>query len=119
MTERLAYSIAEAAEAIGISQDTFYKLIQRGKVHSVLVGKRRLIPRASLLELLGVATEEAEGRIIENNSVAFSLAASATLLPLVPPDKRRQLSSSLLDEHVAESKSAHDQEIVVVSITRN
>jgi len=32
MTERLAYSIAEAAEAIGVSQDTVYRLLQRGEV---------------------------------------------------------------------------------------
>src|SRR5687767_8787596 len=85
MTERLAYSFAAAAEAIGISQDTVYRLIQRGEVHSVLVGKRRLIPRASLLELLGVANEESEDRAAEDNSGAFSLAAPAILSPLVPP----------------------------------
>jgi len=76
MTERLAYSIAEAAEAIGISQDTVYRLIQRGEVHSVLLGKRRLIPRASLFELLGVDGEEAQ-----------DLAAPGTLAPLLPPNR--------------------------------
>ena len=87
MTERLAFSIAEAAEAIGISQDTVYRLIQRGEVQSVLVGKRRLVPRASLLELLRVTTEEHEDRAVANNSGVFSLAAPTTLPPLVPPEQ--------------------------------
>jgi excisionase family DNA binding protein len=85
MTERLAYSIAEAAEAIGISRDTVYRLIQRAEVHSVLVGKRRLIPRASLLELMGVANKEAEDRAVQDNTSTFALAAPVGLFPLLPP----------------------------------
>ena len=81
MPERLAYSIAEAAEAIGISRDTVYRLIQRGEVHSVLVGKRRLVPRASLLELLGVATEEAEDQATASAPGAIPLAVLATSAP--------------------------------------
>lgn len=87
MTERLAYSIAEAADAIGISQDTVYRLIQRGKVHSVLVGKRRLVPRASLLELLGISNEEPEDRAAANGPGAVSATAPATLVPRMLPDE--------------------------------
>lgn len=87
MTERLAFTIAEAAETIGVSQDTVYRLIQRGEVRSVLLGKRRLIPRASLLKVLGVAAEEPEDRAVANNSEAFSFAVPETLLHLVPLDQ--------------------------------
>ena len=77
MTERLAYSIAEAAEAVGISQDTNYRLIQRGELHPVLVGKRRIIPRASLLELQGIVTEGPKQWAAEKSSGDSSLAAPA------------------------------------------
>ena len=44
MTKRLAYSIAEAAEAIGVSEDTVYRLIQRRSALSAC-GEARLGPK--------------------------------------------------------------------------
>lgn len=52
-TDRLAYKPAEAAEIIGVSRQFIYTLIQRGQLRTVSLGKRRLIPRSALLELLG------------------------------------------------------------------
>jgi len=55
-TERLAYSIQEAADLLGVNYFSVYRLIQRGKlkVCRALRGKL-LVPRAELLKLL--ATE--------------------------------------------------------------
>jgi len=54
--ERLAYSIQEAADLLGVNYFSVYRLIQRGKlkVCRALRGKL-LVPRTELLKLL--ATE--------------------------------------------------------------
>ena len=52
-TERLAYSVQEAAEMLGVNYFSIYRLIQRGKlkVCRALRGKL-LVPRSELLTLL-------------------------------------------------------------------
>ena len=52
-TERLAYSVQEAADMLGINYFTMYQLIQRQKLKTcrVLRGKL-LVPRTELLQLL-------------------------------------------------------------------
>lgn len=51
--ERLAYSVEEAAEMLGVHYFSVYRLIQRGKLRAcrALRGKL-LVPRAELLKLL-------------------------------------------------------------------
>ena len=51
--ERLAYSVQEAADMLGINYYTMYQLIQRQKIKAcrVLRGKL-LVPRTELLKLL-------------------------------------------------------------------
>jgi excisionase family DNA binding protein len=51
--ERLAYSVQEAADLLGVNYFSVYRLIQRGKlkVSRVLRGKL-LVPRSELLKLL-------------------------------------------------------------------
>lgn len=43
-TEKLAYSVAEAANAIGISKTAMYKLIHTEGFPVLILGNRRLIP---------------------------------------------------------------------------
>lgn len=50
---RLAYSVDEACQALGIGRVLMYELINTGRVHSVKVGARRLIPASALVEFLG------------------------------------------------------------------
>ena len=52
-TERLAYSVQEAAHLLGVNYFSVYRLVQRGKlkVCRALRGKL-LVPRAELLKLL-------------------------------------------------------------------
>jgi excisionase family DNA binding protein len=54
-TERLAYSVEEAAELLGIHYFSVYRMIQQGKLRAcrVLRGKL-LVPRSELLKLLKV-----------------------------------------------------------------
>jgi len=53
IAERLAYSIKESADLLGVNYFSVYRLIQRGKLKAcrALRGKL-LIPRSELLKLL-------------------------------------------------------------------
>jgi excisionase family DNA binding protein len=50
--ERIAWSVEEVAGALGISRALIYELLRTGKLHSVKVGRRRLISRKHLEEFL-------------------------------------------------------------------
>ena len=52
MADQLAFSPAEAAEALGVSERTLRKLITRGELRVVRVGKRVLVPATVLREML-------------------------------------------------------------------
>lgn len=49
---KLAYSISEAAHAISIGRSKLYELIAEGRVETRKIGKRTVIPAASLHRLL-------------------------------------------------------------------
>ncbi len=44
---KLAYSVEEACQALGIGQALAYELIMSGLLHSIKVGARRLIPASA------------------------------------------------------------------------
>ena len=46
--EKRAYSIAEAAEVLGVSTPTLYRAARSGQIPCVKIGKRYLIPIAAL-----------------------------------------------------------------------
>lgn len=50
--ERLTYSVAEAARALGVSRSTLWRLIKNETVKPKKIGKRTLIRRADIVELL-------------------------------------------------------------------
>lgn len=52
MTDRLAYSVREAAEALGVSPRTIYRLISRGDLEARKIGERTVITTAALAALL-------------------------------------------------------------------
>lgn len=62
MTEKLAYSIDEAAEALSISRSAMKGLLYTGQVKKRLVGRRVLIPRWALDEFLSTAESATAGR---------------------------------------------------------
>ena len=49
---KLAYSVLEAANAISIGRSKLYELIAEGRVETRKIGKRTVIPAASLHRLL-------------------------------------------------------------------
>lgn len=56
---RLAYSPEEAARITGVSRAFLYLEMQRGKLTSVKIGRRRLIRRSDLLAWVGEAEHAA------------------------------------------------------------
>ncbi len=57
--ERLAYTVEEAARLLGISRTSAYLAAQRGELPSVLIGRRRLVPREALDRFLAASTPTA------------------------------------------------------------
>ena len=54
--DRLAYSVAEAAQLTGLSRDLLYDEMRRGNLLYVKVGRRRVITRQHLQQFLGLST---------------------------------------------------------------
>lgn len=50
--ERLAYSVREAAEALGVSSRTIVREIRRGHLRAVRVSRRVVIPADALAQFL-------------------------------------------------------------------
>jgi excisionase family DNA binding protein len=55
-TERLAYSLNEAARLTGLSRDLLYGQMRQGNLDYIKVGRRRLITRHHLEQFLGMAS---------------------------------------------------------------
>ena len=51
-SERLAYSVEEAAAALGVSRDVIYDQLRTGRLKSIKVGRRRIIGRHHIDEFL-------------------------------------------------------------------
>jgi len=49
----LTLTVEEAAELLGIGRSVAYRAVQTGEIPAIRIGRRLLVPRARLLELLG------------------------------------------------------------------
>ena len=52
MTDNMAYSVEEAAEQLGIGRTLAYELIREGRLSSIKLGNRRLVPHSDLVAFL-------------------------------------------------------------------
>ena len=55
MNERLTFTVDEVARLLGISRSGAYDSIARGEIPSLNIGRRVLVPREPLLELIRCA----------------------------------------------------------------
>ena len=58
MKERRTLTVAEAAQALGISRALAYDLVRRGEIASLRLGRRIVIPERVVDALLDAATPE-------------------------------------------------------------
>ena len=56
--ERLLFSVPEAAKVLGVSRGLAYQAITAGRIRTVLIGTRRLVPKTELLRLAAGADDE-------------------------------------------------------------
>ena len=59
MTEPAVLTVDEAAERLRVSRWTLYGLIRSGRLRTVKIGRRRLVPAPSITECLDVLLEDA------------------------------------------------------------
>lgn len=59
MTERLTYTVAETADALGIGRTATYELVRRGTIPHLRIGRAIRIPKASLDQWLATNTNQA------------------------------------------------------------
>ena len=52
MTDRLTFSVEEAAQLLGIGRGLAYELARTGKIPVIRLGRRLLVPRARLEAML-------------------------------------------------------------------
>ena len=52
---RLVYTVEEAAELLGLSRSSTYEAVRLGDIPSLRIGRRYLIPKQSVENLLSVA----------------------------------------------------------------
>ena len=58
MSEPLVMTVEQAARLLVISRGLAYQGVRDGSIPSISIGRRRLVPRARLLELLGATNGE-------------------------------------------------------------
>ncbi len=59
--ERLTVTVTEAAEILGVSRTSAYELVRAGALPSVRLGRRIVVTRRALEELLGAPLPEQRG----------------------------------------------------------
>jgi excisionase family DNA binding protein len=56
---RQVYTVAEAAQVLGIARGSAYQAIQRGELPSIRIGRRILVSRSGLEKILSSASFQA------------------------------------------------------------
>ena len=56
--DRLTYTVGEAAELLGISRNSAYEAVRKGELPTIRIGRRILVPRSRLADLLAKADAE-------------------------------------------------------------
>jgi excisionase family DNA binding protein len=67
--ERLVYSVAEAGALLGISRAFAYELVARGELPVIRLGRRRLVPKAALIALVGLEPSNQAGSMGSERAV--------------------------------------------------
>lgn len=66
--ERMTLSVEEAAEALGIGRTLAYEAARRGEIPTIRIGRRLVVPRAALDQLLGSPAMEGGQSFVEHGA---------------------------------------------------
>jgi excisionase family DNA binding protein len=72
MIDRVTLSVPETAAALGVSDDLVYELIARGELPSIVLGRRKLVPRRAIDMVIDRALAD-----FDPDALLTSLAAAA------------------------------------------
>jgi excisionase family DNA binding protein len=73
--DRWAFSIEETARLLGTGRTLTYQSAQRGDIPTIRIGRRLLVPRQALEDLLSIGAT-AEGRFLVKDAVRLERAPS-------------------------------------------
>jgi excisionase family DNA binding protein len=90
--KRLLIPVAEVAVRLGVSRNTVYQELQSGRLPSVRLGSRRLVPLRQLTEFLARAVEDSA-------PIAYDYSPPRNSL------QRSQARSATVEEHQAEART--------------
>ncbi len=93
---RLVYTVAEAAELLGIGRSTAYELVARGELATTRLGSRVVVSRPTLTALLGVEPPLPR----ELDAVRQALTAEPTRAAERPATRRRQPANDSGQAHL-------------------
>lgn len=62
LRERPTLAVEEAGEALGLRRTSAYAAVKRGDIPTITIGRRRLVPTAHLLRMLGIEPAELQQR---------------------------------------------------------
>ena len=60
-SERLVFTVRQAADALGVSDDLVYELTARGEIPCLRLGRRRVIPRRAIELILEQTMDQPNG----------------------------------------------------------
>lgn len=64
-------TVDEAADIVGISRAAAYRAVHKGQIPALRIGRRLLVPSASLLEMLGLDVIESDGDVTPHRGDAI------------------------------------------------
>jgi excisionase family DNA binding protein len=77
VTDRVTLSVPEAAAVLGVSDDLVYELIARGELPSIVLGRRKLVPRRAIDMVIDRAVEGFDPDVLLSSLAAAAEEASA------------------------------------------
>jgi excisionase family DNA binding protein len=86
LTERKTLSIEEAAGALGIGRTLAYEAVRRGEIPTIRIGRRLLVPRGALDQLLGIAATVGADSLIQRIVERTDLETDESPLPTTTAD---------------------------------
>jgi excisionase family DNA binding protein len=60
MNKRAVFTVPEAGELLGLGRSAAYEAVRRGDIPSIKLGRRRVVPKPAMFQLLGLSEPESD-----------------------------------------------------------